>query len=150
MARQSYAILCYAANALEAARTSQEPYTSFDHLADLVHAFVDRLVWADHRLDLNESVVIEAILSEDELRGGALRERLNKIPANPFLLKELPEFIRECRRYDAVNGTRLAVTAVNALDTMGMGLLAADREITTEELEALRQALAPIHASIGV
>lgn len=142
MARQSYAILCYAANALQAARTHYEPYSAFDHLADLVHAFIDRLVWADHRLDLNESVVIEAILSEDELRNGSLRERLYKVPANPFVLVEVPQFIRECRRYDAANGTALASSAVNALDTLGMGILAADREITNEEYAALGEALA--------
>ncbi|AIE84243.1 hypothetical protein [Fimbriimonas ginsengisoli] len=145
MTRESYAILCYAANALEAERPAFDPVTNFEHLAELVYSLVERLIWADGWLDPAESDMLDALLEEDRLQRGALVERLSKGPADDEILKQVPEFIRACRRYDRVNGTRLEPTAINALDSLGMGVLASDREITTQEFDALRDALAACH-----
>jgi|GEM_PF-6749631 len=143
--RKSYGILCHAAAALEASCSTNGDDGHYRDCAATVHSLVDRLVWADRRMVLSECTAMDALLDEDRRYVGALNRLVGKVPVDEELLKQVPPFVKACRAYDMAHDTRLEPTVVNALDTMGMSLLAVDREIAEEEFMTLREVLGPCY-----
>lgn len=134
-ARRSYATLIHMAHVLGGV---EELPVHIRGVSQTVAALVDRLVWADRRIADGEYAAIEALIEEDAPHGGTLRELLPLVGNSEEDLRELPNFLLACTHYDRNHGTRLTGGAINALESLGMALLASDREISSEEIATLQ------------
>ncbi len=135
--RRSYATLVHVARTLEAARSHEGEGAYLRRLGATVAAFVDQIVWADRQIVLGEYQALDALAREDSQHGGILSASLRELRGESEDLRPLPEFLKVCLEYDRPNGTRLTGAAINALESLGLALMASDREIAEEEMTLL-------------
>jgi hypothetical protein len=129
----------HVAQVLEGAQPTEGLQAHHRNVAETVAAFVERLVWADHQLVPGEYAALDALVDEDGQYGDQLGDLLRVAGNEPHDLSVLPAFLAAAADYDRAHGTRLAGSAVNALESMGLALLASDREIAMEEMHLLHQ-----------
>jgi hypothetical protein len=137
--RKSYATLMHVAQVLEASQPTEGLQAHHRNVAETVAAYVERLVWADHQLVPGEYAALDALVDEDAQHGDRLAELLRIAGNEPHDLTALPVFLATAADYDRAHGTRLAGSAINALESMGLALLASDREIALEEMQLLHE-----------
>lgn len=136
--RRSYATLIHMAHVLAGVEASEELPVHIRQVSQTVASLVDRLVWADRRLADGEYAAIEGLIAEDEAHGATLKELLPMTCKSDDDLRPLPMFLLACTHYDRNHGTRLTGSAINALESLGLALLASDREISPEEISTLQ------------
>lgn len=145
--RRSYNTLMHVADVLEETCAMERPRRR--EVAETLAAFVQTLAWADSRLRSGESEAIGAIIDLDHDFGGHFAAAISSPPMEGRLM-ECPAFLVACGEYDQMHGARLQGTAMNALESMGLSFLAADWEITDEELDALQSLLKDWRNYLGV
>jgi hypothetical protein len=137
--RRSYLTLTHMTHALAAQSPTASEAEARRTVDETVAEFLARLVWADGRLVHGETQAIDAILAQDEMANGDLSAAIQAaMAAEPPSGNVTPAFLQQCVAYDRANGTRLTGSAINALESMGLSLLAADREISMDELQILQ------------
>lgn len=136
--RRSYATLVHMALVVGGVDSSAMLPMHIREMSHTVASLVDRLVWADRRLAPGESAAIDALIAEDAPHGGTLAEFLPFPERSTVDLRPLPSFLVACTDYDRNHGTRLTGSAINALESMGLALLACDREISPDEISTLQ------------
>lgn len=133
--RRSYATLIHIAHVVGGVEPKEMLPVHLKGMARMTGGLVYRLVWADRRVAPGEDAAIRSLLAQDP----GLEEFLT--PVEDW--DELPSFLLACTDYDRNHGTRLTGSAINALESLGMALLACDREISPDEIVALQSVIGP-------
>lgn len=152
--KRSYHVLIHLGYLLQDARPDQSPNHLVESVARTIGIFVEKLVWADGLLVLGEFNALNALIAEDASHGGFLAITLREAQVRKQEVEpdgeQLPEFLRECGVYDRLKGRRLSGMAINALESLGLALLACDRNIADAEMEQLQNAVAKWRRLAGV
>jgi hypothetical protein len=133
--RRNYATLLGITATLETVDASSDHRRN---LGEVVARFVEQIVWADQRVAVSEVEAISNLISLDSEHAGSLAECLREPCGDIVSLSELPAFLRSCFLYDRA----LAAQAVDAFESLGLALMASDREISEEELNLIQSVLA--------
>jgi hypothetical protein len=133
--RRSYSTLVHIAHVVGGVGPQEMFEAHLRGMAQIVGGLVYRLVWADRRVAPGEETAIRALIAEDPMLEPYLRAGDDA--------GQLPEFLLACTVYDRHHGTRLTGSAINALESLGLALLACDREISSEEISALQGVIGP-------
>lgn len=139
--RRNYSTLIGIAQTLEAEDARDEAGFYVRHLGETVARFVEQIVWADQKIDVSETEAIALLIEVDAVQGGWLAECLRNPCGELSDLHLLPEFLKACVVHDAVHSSQLAATALDAFESLGLDLMASDREIAEEEVELFQGVL---------
>ena len=133
--RRSYSTLVHIVHVVGGVGPQEMFEAHLRGMAQVVGGLVYRLVWADRRVAPGEGTAIQALIAENPTLETYLRPGDE---TEPF-----PEFLLACTEYDRHHGTRLTGSAINALESLGLALLACDREISPDEISALQGVIGP-------
>ncbi|MGV3614808.1 MAG: hypothetical protein ACO1SV_05665 [Fimbriimonas sp.] len=139
--RRSYTTLMHVAQVLGGTETEMNLHLYRHSVAETVASLTVRLALVDDKIAGGECEAFAALVDEDGQHGGGLEAMLHAVVKESQDLRPLPPILKACTDYDREHGTRLTGSAINALESLGLSLLASDREITADEIQLLQETI---------